>query len=85
LIDNCRLFIVCQPSPPAVPILKDVFSRFGNLIDVYLIGQKTCGYVKYASKESAELAMKVIFLIHFCMPIRLMGRVKCIATGFDAN
>ncbi|XP_065339373.1 RNA-binding protein 45 [Cloeon dipterum] len=55
-----RLFIVCQPSPPAVPILKDVFSRFGNLIDVYLIGQKTCGYVKYASKESAELAMKTL-------------------------
>jgi RNA recognition motif. (a.k.a. RRM, RBD, or RNP domain) len=65
-----------------VPILKDVFSRFGNLIDVYLIGQKTCGYVKYASKESAELAMKVIFFDTF---LHAMGREECNATGFDAN
>jgi hypothetical protein len=63
-----------------VPILKDVFSRFGNLIDVYLIGQKTCGYVKYASKESADLAMKVIS--SNLVVLKNMHNCNCILTGF---
>ena len=32
-----RLFVVCTPSPPPIYALKDVFGRFGGLIDVYLL------------------------------------------------
>lgn len=32
-----RLFIVCQPSAVPERVLRDAFSRFGNLIDVYLL------------------------------------------------
>ena len=52
-----RLFIVCTPSPPPLYALKDVFGRFGGLIDIYLLNGKTCGYAKYAGKESAERAV----------------------------
>ncbi|CAB4063343.1 unnamed protein product [Lepeophtheirus salmonis] len=41
-----RLFIVCSPTPPQLYALKDVFGRFGNLIDVYMLSGKTCGYAK---------------------------------------
>ena len=52
-----RLFIVCTPSPPPLYALKDVFGRFGGLIDIYLLNGKTCGYAKYAGKEAAERAV----------------------------
>jgi len=55
-----RLFIVCTPSPPALYALKDVFGRFGGLIDIYLLNGKTCGYAKYAGKESAEKAVTAL-------------------------
>jgi len=55
-----RLFIVCTPYNPVIYILKDVFGRFGNLIDIYLLAGKTCGYAKYASKESAEKAVSAL-------------------------
>jgi len=55
-----RLFIVCTPSPPALYALKDVFGRFGGLIDIYLLNGKTCGYAKYAGKESAEKAVSAL-------------------------
>ena len=32
-----RLFLVCTPGPPPIYALKDVFGRFGGLIDVYLL------------------------------------------------
>ena len=32
-----RLFVVCQPAAVPERILRDAFSRFGNLIDVYLL------------------------------------------------
>ena len=35
-----RLFIVCQPAAVPERILRDAFSRFGNLIDVYLLSGK---------------------------------------------
>jgi len=53
-----RLFIVCTPTPPPLYALKDVFGRFGNLIDIYVLNNKTCGYAKYAAVESAEAAVK---------------------------
>lgn len=53
-----RLFIVCQPAPPPESALKDVFSRFGNLIDVWMMKDRNFGYAKFASKESADAAIE---------------------------
>lgn len=54
-----RLFIVCQPGLPSMYALRDIFGRFGNLIEVYTILGKNCGYVTYATQQSAEEAIKV--------------------------
>ena len=54
-----RCFIVCTPSPLPNAVLKNVFSRFGNLIDVYMLNNRNCGFAKYANAESAETAIKV--------------------------
>ena len=46
--------------------MKDVFSRFGGLIDIYILNGKNFGYAKYASQESAAKAIDVsiyIFLL----------------------
>ncbi|KAK7478925.1 hypothetical protein BaRGS_00029792 [Batillaria attramentaria] len=56
-----RLFIVCQPSSVSERVLRDAFSRFGNLIDVYLLPGRNYGYAKFASKECA---MKAIQFLH---------------------
>jgi len=55
-----RLFFVCKDSRDNPPphILTDVFGRFGNLIEVYLMKGKKCGYAKYATKESAQMAIQ---------------------------
>ena len=53
----CRLFIVCQPGPPPDQVLRDVFSRFGNMIDVWMVKDRNFGYAKFAAKESAEAAI----------------------------
>lgn len=55
-----RCFIVCTPHSLPIHVLKKVFCRFGNLIDVYLLNNRNCGYVKFASTESARQAMKVL-------------------------
>ena len=62
---NCaqRLFIVfkeCRGDAPPPHILNDVFSRFGNLIEVYMMKGKKCGYVKYATEESAQQAIETL-------------------------
>lgn len=49
-----RCFIVCSPHTLPSHVLKQVFCRFGNLIDVYLLNNRNCGYVKYATTESAK-------------------------------
>lgn len=49
-----RLFIVCTPHVLPLHVLKKVFCRFGYLIDVYLLNNRNCGYVKYAKSESAK-------------------------------
>ncbi|KAL8607974.1 hypothetical protein ACOMHN_005529 [Nucella lapillus] len=56
-----RLFIVCQPSAISERVLRDAFSRFGNLIDVFLLAGRNYGYAKYTSKDSA---MKAIQTLH---------------------
>ena len=58
-----RLFVVfkdCRGDVPPQHILNDVFSRFGNLINVYMLKGKKCGYVKYGSKESAQQAIETL-------------------------
>ncbi|KAJ9575632.1 hypothetical protein L9F63_007493, partial [Diploptera punctata] len=55
-----RLFIVCHPGPPPMFAMRDVFGRFGNLIDVHMLNGKNCGYAKYASKESADHAIETL-------------------------
>lgn len=59
LFFGCRLFVVCQPRPPPLYALKDVFGRFGNLIDIFMLNGKNHGYAKYATKRSADEAMEV--------------------------
>lgn len=54
-----RCFIVCGPPVPPIYAMKDAFCRFGNLIDVYMLPGKNCGYAKYASVESANEAIEV--------------------------
>jgi hypothetical protein len=39
--------------------LKDVFGRFGNLIDIFMLNGKNHGYAKYASKGAADEARMV--------------------------
>lgn len=55
-----RLFFVCKDSRDNPPphILTDVFGRFGDLIEAYLMKGKKCGYAKYASKEAAQRAIQ---------------------------
>ncbi|EDO43850.1 predicted protein [Nematostella vectensis] len=53
-----RLFIVCNPAPPPDHVLKDVFSRFGNLIDVWMMKERNFGYAKFAAKQSADAAIQ---------------------------
>ncbi|XP_021956223.1 RNA-binding protein 45 isoform X2 [Folsomia candida] len=55
-----RLFVVCQPRPPPLYALKDVFGRFGNLIDIFMLSGKNHGYAKYATKGSADEARMVL-------------------------
>jgi len=50
-----RLFFALKNAQdaPKTSMLIDVFCRFGNLIEVYLIRGKKCGYANYATTESA--------------------------------
>lgn len=55
-----RCFIVCKPHPPPAHVLKDIFRRFGDLIDVSTIANKTFGFVKYASVRAAQEAIMTL-------------------------
>ncbi|XP_058457344.1 RNA-binding protein 45 [Malaya genurostris] len=55
-----RCFIVCIPKALPTSVLKQTFCRFGDLIDVYLLPNKNCGYAKFASEKSAKKAMEVL-------------------------
>lgn len=61
-----RCFLVCQPHPPPISVLRDVFSRFGNLIDIYTLPNKNVGFVKYASVRSAQDARKTLHGAEIC-------------------
>ncbi|XP_071957630.1 RNA-binding protein 45-like [Antedon mediterranea] len=55
-----RLFIVCNPRGVQDYILKDTFCRFGHLIDCYMLPGRNYGYAKYANRDSALEAMKIL-------------------------
>jgi len=61
-----RLFFVCTVTPPPLYSLKDVFSRFGNLIDIYMLSGKNCGYAKYSDKDSADRAVAALHGQEIC-------------------
>ncbi|XP_037940392.1 RNA-binding protein 45-like isoform X5 [Teleopsis dalmanni] len=60
-----RLFIVLAGSVP-VSILKNVFSCWKGLINIYMLPNKNCGYVKYADKDSAQQAIQVLHGAEIC-------------------
>jgi len=53
-----RLFVVCSPGPPPVYAVKDVFGRFGGLVDFYFLNGKRCGYALFSQAESANEAIR---------------------------
>lgn len=61
-----RCFLVCKPRPPPLPVLRDVFCRFGDLINVYTLPNKTVGYARYASIQSADDAIKALHGAEIC-------------------
>lgn len=61
---NATFIRVLQALPPKV--LNNVFSRFGDLIDVYMLPNKNCGYAKYASEASALKAIEVLHSAEIC-------------------
>lgn len=61
-----RCFLVCKPQSPPLTVLRDVFCRFGDLINVYTLPNKTIGYARYASIEAADEAIKVLHGAELC-------------------
>ncbi|CAK1548104.1 unnamed protein product [Leptosia nina] len=61
-----RLFLICKPQPPPLTVLRDIFCRFGNLISVYTLPNKTVGYARYTTVESADNAMKTLHGAEIC-------------------
>lgn len=61
-----RLFLICKPQPPPLTVLRDIFCRFGNLVNVYSLPNKTVGYARYATVESADEAMKALHGAEVC-------------------
>lgn len=61
-----RCFLVCKPRPPPLTVLRDVFCRFGDLINVYTLPNKTVGYARYASIQAADDAIKVLHGAEIC-------------------
>ncbi|KFO22407.1 RNA-binding protein 45 [Fukomys damarensis] len=55
-----RLFIVFNPHPLPLDVLEDIFCRFGNLIEVYLVSGKNVGYAKFADRVSANDAIATL-------------------------
>ncbi|KAM4698576.1 RNA-binding protein 45 [Rhinophrynus dorsalis] len=55
-----RLFIVFNPHPLSLEVMEDVFCRFGNLIEVYIVPGKNVGYAKFAEVSSANEAIATL-------------------------
>ncbi|XP_075988845.1 RNA-binding protein 45-like [Anticarsia gemmatalis] len=61
-----RCFLVCKPQPPPLTVLRDIFCRFGDLINVYTLPNKTVGYARYASVSAADEAIKTLHGAEVC-------------------
>ncbi|XP_063394087.1 RNA-binding protein 45-like [Cydia fagiglandana] len=61
-----RCFLICKPQPPPLTVLRDIFCRFGDLINVYTLPNKTVGYARYASVEAANEAIKTLHGAEVC-------------------
>lgn len=61
-----RCFLVCKPQPPPLTVLRDVFCRFGDLINVYTLPGKTVGYARYATAKAADTAIKTLHGAEIC-------------------
>ncbi|CAD0195716.1 unnamed protein product [Chrysodeixis includens] len=61
-----RCFLVCKPQPPPLTVLRDIFCRFGDLINVYTLPNKTVGYARYASEKAANDAMSTLHGAEVC-------------------
>ncbi|XP_045510057.1 RNA-binding protein 45-like [Colias croceus] len=61
-----RCFLICKPQPPPLTVLRDIFCRFGNLINVYTLPNKTVGYARYSTVESADMAIKTLHGAEIC-------------------
>ncbi|XP_060516508.1 RNA-binding protein 45 [Cylas formicarius] len=55
-----RCFVICSPTALSNAQLRDLFSRFGNLIDAYFLANRNCGYAKFADRKSAEDAIDLL-------------------------
>lgn len=66
--DECvsRCFVVCVPKALPTKMLINIFSRFGDLLDVYLLQNKNCGYAKYTSESAAAKAIEVLHGAEIC-------------------
>lgn len=61
-----RCFLVCKPAPPPLTVLRDIFCRFGDLINVYTLPNKTVGFARYASANAADEAIRVLHGAEVC-------------------
>lgn len=55
-----RCFLVFKPHPPPQPVIRDAFCRFGNLISICTFQNKTYGFAKFASADSAQAAIRTL-------------------------
>lgn len=61
-----RCFIVCVPQALPHNVLRNVFCRFGGLIDVYLLNNKNCGYARYTNENSCRRAIDSLHGAEVC-------------------
>lgn len=61
---SLRLSFQTQALP--AKILTNVFCRFGDLIDVYMLQNKNCGYAKYATEAAALKAIDTLHSAEIC-------------------
>lgn len=61
-----RCFLVCKPQPPPLTVLRDIFCRFGDLINVYTLPNKTVGYARYATTQAADAAISTLHGAEIC-------------------
>lgn len=56
--ENARVFFVCSPTPPPIPTLRSVFSQFGNLERLWLVGEHNYGFGLFSEAAAASLSIE---------------------------